>query len=279
MKALGTIGLTALFVVALGVAAIAGPAPVGLGTAQSFAVLAGSTITNTGPTTITGDVGLFPGTSVTGFNTVTLHGTKHITDAVAKKAKSDLVTAYNDAAGRTPVTTVPTELGGRTLKAGVYKTASGTLGLTGTLTLDAQGNPNAVFIFKAASTLITATNSKVAFINGATSCNVIWQIGSSATLGTGTRFKGNILALTSITMNTGATLTGRALARNGAVTLHNNVITRFGCTAPATNSGGTGLPSTGSTFPVGLATLGIGLILLGLLFTLRGDPRRSPKRL
>ena len=167
---------------------------------------------------------------------MTLHGAKHIADAVAKKAKQNLVTAYNDAAGRTPVTTVATELGGTTLKSGVYDTSAGTLGLTGTLTLDGQGHANAVFIFEAASTLITAASSNVALINGAQACNVFWRIGSSATLDTATRFQGNILALTSIALKTGARLHGRALARNGAVTLDTNVITRDDCASATTTS-------------------------------------------
>jgi hypothetical protein len=160
-------------------AALAQEVPVGLGTADSFAVLAGSTITNTGPTTITGDVGLHPGTAVTGFDSVTLDGEQHIDDAVAEQAKVDLVAAYDDAAGRTPVTTVATELGGATLLGGVYDSETGTFGITGTLTLDAEGDPNTVWVFQAASTLITATDSGVDLINGADACNVYWQVGSS----------------------------------------------------------------------------------------------------
>jgi len=225
----------AIGMLAAGPTAYAAQAPVGLGTAGSFAVLAGVIgVTNTGPTTITGDVGIHPGTVATGFNTVTLHGTLHAGDAVALQAKNDLITAYTDAAGRTPFTAVPTELGGTTLKAGVYR--SDTLGLTGTLTLDAEGNPNAVFIFQAASTLITASGSKVDLINGASLCNVYWQVGSSATLAKTTSFQGTILALTSITLETGATLQGRALARNGAVTLDNNVISNAACSAAASPS-------------------------------------------
>ena len=204
---------------------------VGLGTANSFAVLAGAGITNTGPTTITGDVGTFPTPAETGFGSVTLHGTNHAGDAVTQQAKTDLTTAYNDAAGRTPISTVGTELGGQTLTAGVYDSAAGTFGITGTLTLNGQGNRNAVFIFKMASTLITASSSNVSLINGAQSCNVFWQVGSSATLGTSSMFRGNILALTSITATTGATVGGRLLARNGAVTLDTNTITRATCAA------------------------------------------------
>lgn len=220
--------------------------PVGLGTADGFAVLAGTTITNTGPTTITGDVGLHPGTAVTGFDSVTLNGALHVTDAVAEQAKVDLVTAYNDAAGRTPATTVSTELGGQTLTQGIYNSADGTFGITGTLTIDAQGDPNAVFVFQAASTLITASASTVNLINGASACNVFWQVGSSATLGTTSSFRGNILALTSITLNTGATIEGRALARNGAVTLDTNTITGAACitSSPTTTTTVAGTTTT-----------------------------------
>jgi len=204
-------------------------APIGLGTADSFAVLAGTTITNTGPTTITGDVGLHPGNSVTGFDDVTLSGELHLADADAEQAKVDLVTTYNDAAGRGPVTTVATELGGQTLTGGVYDSASGTFGITGALTLDAEDDPDRVWVFQAASTLITASNSSVNLVNGADACNVYWQVGSSATLGTGSEFIGSILALESISLTTEATVEGRVLARNGAVTLDTNTITNGGC--------------------------------------------------
>ena len=202
--------------------------PVNLGTATSFAVLAGSGITNTGPTTITGDVGTFPTPTETGFGSVTIIGTNHIGDAVTQAAKTDLVTAYNDAASRTPATTVSGDIGGQTLTPGVYNSSS-SLGITGTLTLDAQGDPNAVFIFQIGSTLTTASGSSVVLINGAQACNVFWQIGSSATLGTGSTFQGTILALASITATTGVVVTGRLLARNGAVTLDTNTITATIC--------------------------------------------------
>jgi LPXTG-motif cell wall-anchored protein len=216
----------------------AAQSPVGLGTTSNFAVLAGSTVTNTGPTTISGsaggDVGLSPGTSFTGSASVTMSGVQHIADSVAVDAKSALVTAYNDAAGRTPVTSVATELGGTTLTPGVY--GNGTLGLTGTLTLDAQGDPNAVFIFQAASTLITASNSSVNMINGTQACNVYWTVGSSATFGTTTSFVGHVMAMESITANTGATFIGQLLARNAAVTLDTNTITNNNCNAASASA-------------------------------------------
>lgn len=226
MKRIGTIVLAACLAVTLAGTVLAA-ASVNLGAAKSFAVLAGETITNTGATTITGDIGLAPGTAVTGFTDVTLDGTQHLGDAVALDAKSALVTAYNDAAGATPVTKVATELGGTTLKPGVY--GSATLGLTGTLTLDGEG----LYIFQAGSTLITAPDSKVELIGGASACDVYWQVGSSATLDTNTKFKGTIMALTSIALNKGVTIQGRALARNGAVTMINDTIDSSSCAAPS----------------------------------------------
>jgi hypothetical protein len=225
MKRIGTIGLAAFLAVTLAGTVLAA-ASVGLGTAKSFAVLAGTTITNTGSTTITGDVGLHPGDAITGFADVTLDGAQHVGDAVASGAKDALVAAYNDAAGATPVNQVPVELGGTTLTPGVY--ASATLGLTGTLTLDGQG----VYIFQAGSTLITAPGSSVELINGASACDVYWQVGSSATLDTSTSFKGTIMALTSIALKNGVTLEGRALARNGEVTMINDTIDSSSCAAP-----------------------------------------------
>ncbi len=205
---------------------------VNLGTATSFAVLAGTTITNTGSTTITGDIGVSPGSAITGFPPGVITGTSHAADAVALQAQTDLIAAYNDAAARTPATTVPGGLlGGLTLVPGVYNSAS-SLDLTGTLTLDAQGDPNAVFIFQMGSALTTASNSSVVLINGTQTCSVFWQVGSSATLGTGSTFQGTIIALTSITANTGVVVNGRLLARNGAVTLDTNTITVSICSAP-----------------------------------------------
>ncbi|MFY7567698.1 ice-binding family protein [Streptomyces sp. WI04-05B] len=162
--------------------AIATPVP--LGTATSFAVLAGSQVTNTGPSLITGDLGVSPGTAITGFPPGTVIGAQHSADAVALQAKSDLVTGYNNAAGQAPDVTYPTapdpvELGGRTLDPGVYK-APISAGITGTLTLDAHDDPNAVWVFQIGSTLTTASGSNVSLVNGASPCNVYWQIGRSA---------------------------------------------------------------------------------------------------
>jgi hypothetical protein len=233
MKALRIFGLTAFLAVFLTGPALAAQPPVGLGTAGGFAILASQTITNTGATTITGDVGLSPGTSVTGFETVTLHGTQHVADAPALQAQNSLTTAYNDASGRTPVTTIAAQLGGQVLVAGVYASQDGTFLLTGALTLNGEGNPNAVFVFKAASTLTTASGSSVVLSGQAQACNVFWQIGSSATLGTRSALRGTIMAQASITMTTGASLDGRALARTGAVTLDTNVVAPSACTVAA----------------------------------------------
>lgn len=208
-----------------------------LGTAGDFAVLAGSTVTNTGPSVIDGGhVGVSPGSAVTGFppGIVVPPYTIHATDAVALQAQDDLTTAYNQAAAL-PVTQDLTgqDLGGLTLFPGVYFFSSSAQ-LTGTLTLDNLGDPDAEFVFQIASTLTTASNSSVVTINGGdeAGCAVFWQIGSSATLGTGTDFQGHILALTSISLNTGASiLNGSALARNGAVTLDDNQIVN--CVVPA----------------------------------------------
>src|SRR5581483_3117034 len=202
--ATGVAALLVIEVVGSGSATAAQPA-VGLGAATTFAVLAGTTVTNTGPSVVSGDLGLSPGSAVTGFPAGTVvNGTQHVSDPTAVQAKADLVTAYNDAAGRTPATAVGANLAGQTLAPGVYQATAG-LGLTGTVTLDGQGNSASVFIFQAGSTLTTASSSVVQLIGGAQACNVFWQVGSSATLGTGTTFVGTILALTSATVQTGTT--------------------------------------------------------------------------
>jgi hypothetical protein len=221
--------------------------PVGLGTAASFAVLAGSTITNTGASRISGSAGVSPGSAVVGFPPgLVFNGTIHRADAVALRGKSDLTTAYNDAAGRSTTATVPPELGGRTLVPGVY--SGTTLEVTGSLTLNAQGDPNAVFVFKSASTLITASGSRIRLINGASPCNVYFQVGSSTTLGSNSVFVGTVLAQASITATTGASIAGRLLARTGAVTLDRNTITRPGCGTPAASTpSGTTQPGADTT--------------------------------
>lgn len=204
-----------------------------LGTAEAFAVLGASTVTNTGDTVITGDLGLSPGVppdcAITGFPPGVVNGTTHACDAVASAAQDDVTIAYDDLATRTcDVDLSGDDLGGLTLTSGVYCFSSDAQ-LTGILSLDAEGNPDAEFVFQIGSTLTTASDSTVLVINSGLECNVYWQVGSSATLGTNTTFVGNILALASITLNTTADLSGRALARTGAVTLDTNEVSLPRC--------------------------------------------------
>ncbi|MDQ2751023.1 MAG: ice-binding family protein, partial [Actinomycetota bacterium] len=243
---------------------------VGLGTAGSFSVLGGSTVTNTGATVISadagvgGNLGVSPGSAVTGFppGIVDPPGTIHVTDAVAGQAQSDLTIAYNNAAGQSCNDNLTgSDLGGLTLTTGVY-CFSTSAQLTGTLTLNAEGNPDAVFIFQIGSTLTTGSNSTVAMLNGAQACNVFWQIGSSATLGTGTAFSGTVMALTSITAVTGADIEGRLLARNGAVTLDDNTIHTPACApssgvaqAPLFGRAGSGVALAGFLAGAGVLVL------------------------
>ena len=226
----------------------AGEATVNLGSTVNFAVLASSTITNTGSTVISGtaggDVGLYPGTAVIGFPPGTISdGVIHANDTLASTAQTDLVTAYNDAAGRTFTSDLTgQDLGGKTLTSGVYKFDSSAM-LTGTLTLDAEGDPDAAFIFQIGSTLTTASNSIVNLINEAQYCRIFWQVGTSATLGTNSQFIGHIFAMSSITATTGATVQGQLLARNGAVTLDTNIITNGICAAPTSTPAITTTPT------------------------------------
>ncbi len=272
-------------IIALPLSATAAQPTVGLGSASSFAVLAGTGITNTGPTTVSGsaggDMGSHPTGSFTGEADVTTTGTKYLAaETAVEEAKTALVTAYDDAAGRIPATTVSADLGGQTLVPGVYNSAT-SLGLTGALTLDAEGDASAVFIFQAGSTLTTATSSSVVLLNGAQACNVFWQVGSSATFGTSTQFVGHVLALDSISATTGATFNGQLLARNGAVTLDTNTIVNDACAAVVTPEptpdatpeapapapedqtvDGGELPVTGST--EWIAALAIGAVVLAV---------------
>jgi len=202
-----------------------------LGTADEFAVLAGTTVTNEGPTVISGSLGLSPGTAITGFPPGSvIGGTIHAADAVALQTQADTTIAFDALAAEGCDVTfgVPTDLGGMTLSPGAFCFAS-SANITGVLTLDAGGDPEAVFVFKVASTLITASDASVLVTDGGNPCNVFFQVGSSATLGTGTRFAGSILALTSIALQTNASVVGRTLARNGAVTLDSNIVSIASC--------------------------------------------------
>ncbi len=223
-------------------APFAGPAHaeatvVPLGLAKPFSVLAGARVTNTGTTVINRDVGVHPGTAFTGAGTAVVGGETHTGDAVARSAKTALTAAYNNAAGQSPRTAVDGELGGETLPGGVYNRPAA-MALNGILTLDGQNDPDSVWVFQAGTTLITGSASSVVLIRGADPCNVFWQVGSSATLGTGTRFVGTVMANQSIAMQTGARLRGRVLARIGAVTLDTNVITSPLCANNAGDSDG-----------------------------------------
>lgn len=201
-------------------------APVAMAGTANLAVLAGSAVTNTGATNITGDLGLSPGTSVGGFPPGILNGTLRINDAIATQAKLDLTAAYNDAAGRTStdIIILSGNIGGLTLTPGLYKSTSSLAISSGDLTFDAKGNADAVFIIQIASSLTTTSGRKVILSGGASAANIFWQVGTSATFGTTSVFKGTVMAMQSITLNTGATLTGKALARNGGVTMAGNTI-------------------------------------------------------
>lgn len=255
-KSLGLVAIAGVITLAGGVSRASAQTAPSLGSAQSYAVLGGSTVTNTGATTVGGDLGLSPGTAVTGFPPgLVVGGTIHAADAAALAAQNSLTTAYNSVAGQAcTLDLTGQDLGGKTLIPGVY-CFSTSAQLTGTLTLNAQGNAGAVFIFKIGSTLTTASGSSVVMINGGSQCNVFWQVGTSATIGTTTAFAGNILALTSITANTGAAVVGRTLARNGAVTLDTNNITPSTCSA-------TPVPSLPQGFMILLA---LGLAGVGYL--------------
>lgn len=246
-----------------------------LGAATSFGVLAGSAISSVGPTVVTGDLGIQPNnaSSVTGFSFSSppgpgiVNGATHFADAVALQAQTDAGTAYNTLAGLPCTTTIPSDLGGLTLTPGVYCSTS-SMGLTGAVTLNAQGDPAARFVFKVGSTLTTASGASVNVINGAQSCNIFWQVGSSATLGTGTNFLGTLIAFTSITLNTGTQVSGRTIARTGAVTAGSAAV------SVCTLGGGTNPPPSSTATPVPALGVGFGL-LFGLSLVVVAARRRQ----
>ncbi len=221
-----------------------------LGMAQSFVVLGGSTVTNTGSSVVSGNLGVSPGSAVTGFPPgLMIDGTIHAADVNALQAQSDDTAAYNTLAAQPcNFNLTGQDLVGLTLVPGVYCFKSSAQ-LSGALTLDAQGDPNAVFVFRIDSTLTTASNASVRVTNGSNGCNVFWQVGSSATIGTGTTFVGSILALTSITLTTGASLSGRALAQTGAVTMDSNQVSFASCATNAPSDGGASGTPDGDTPP------------------------------
>ncbi len=265
-----------------GTAYAAGPTSVGLGTAAPFAVLAGTAVTSTGASSLTGELGISPASAaaVTGFPPGTVSGAIHAADPVAVQAKVDLATAYTVAAGL-PATATHGTLGGLTLVGGVYNAGGAVMGLTGTVTLDGQNDPSSVWVFQATSALTTDSASRVELINGASACNVFWQVTSSATLGSGSTFAGTIMALTSITMASGVTVNGRAMARNADVTLIADTITNT-CSAasaptpaptPTATASGTAAGTSATPPPTstvrnsssGGSTLPLGMIVIALV--------------
>ncbi len=285
----GLAGVILTFALALLIGPVAAQAaPVDLATVTPFVVLGGTTVTNTGPSVLNGDLGVSPGTELKGFGLpAVVNGATHATNEVAAKAQLDLTTAYDVAAGQ-PVAPADdlsgTDLGNRKLGPGNYRYTSDAI-LTGALTLDAEGDPNAQFVFQIGSALTTESASSVVLVNGASPCNVYWQVGSSADIGTTTTFQGNLMALTSISLKSGAKVIGRMLARSGQVSLINNVFIRPLCAAgsttppPGTSPGGseTGSPSAPGT--TGSATSGTGSTTApGRAAPNRQAPVRRPTR-
>lgn len=259
--------------------AIANAAPVNLATAQPFVVLSGAGVENTGPSVLNGDLGVSPGTSLVGFGApATVNGAVHNNDGVAAQAQADLTTAYNVAAGQaiSPGNELTGQnLGGLTLTPGAYGFSS-SAELTGQLTLDAQGDPNAQFVFVIGTTLVTESASSVILTNGASPCNVYWKVGSSATFGSTTAFEGNVLALESISMNNGVTFLGRALARNGEVTMINDVLTAPQCSTGSGEGAGTGTGGGTTTTPVGATPVGATPVTTTSGTTKKGTTPKKP---
>jgi hypothetical protein len=250
--AAGVLGTAALVACMVALASPASAASyedaVGLGTADPFSVLAGSTVTNTGSTVLSGELGVSPGNAITGFPPGTAAAI-HAGDADAASAQSAVTAAYLDAEGRAPTgTALGSAVAGGTFLAGVYN-ATSSLDVSGAVTLDGEGDPNAVFVFQVGASMTTASSTSIVLTGNTQACNVFWQVAGSATLGSSTTFAGTVLALTSITLDTGTTVAGRALARNGAVTLDDNVFTDPSCVSTPTTTTVTATPATagGST--------------------------------
>ncbi len=283
MNKLSKVSLVAILAVVFtlclgGSVSAASPARVYLDAADSFAVLSGESVTNTGNSVINGNLGVYAGSSVTGFPPGVLNGTQHVNDTAAISAKDALTAAYLNAANRPAdldLGVTDNQLGGKTLPPGVYTFGNAaTANLIGTLTLDGTGYADPIWIFQATSDLVTQSGttprSIVSLIN-ATPCDVFWQVTSTATLKTDTQFKGNIMALTSINLNTRATLDGSALARNGAVTLDTNTITKGPCPlSPTTVPYTGGVASNGKSSPWNIAVLAVvilaGISIISILF-------------
>jgi hypothetical protein len=278
------VGALVVGIVAIGTVSFAAPAgaaayedSVGLGTAGAYSVLAGSTVTNTGSSVLGGSVGVSPGSAITGFPPGIVGGASNAGNAAAAGAQSDATAAYLVAAGRTPTgSSLGSALVGGTLQPGVYNAASA-LGVSGAVTLDGQGDPNSVFIFQVGAALTTATSTSIVLIGAAQVCNVFWQVGTSATLGVTNTFVGTIMAAASVTVNSGTTVAGRALAQIGAVTLDSDTFTSAACvstpttTALTTTSAATGgtatltatVAATGANAPTGTVTFTSNGVTLG----------------
>ena len=250
-------GIAVLFVAApVSVAAVTPTVP--LGTAGGYSVIAAETVTNTGNSTLAASLGLWPGSSVTGFppGQVLAPGTIEATTSAAQQAQADASTAYDNAAGRLVDVTTTADLANLQLTPGVYSGPSkSALLLSGPLVLDAQGDKSAVFVFQTDSTLITSSGSTVSLINGAQECNVFWQVGSSATLGSGSIFAGTILARASVTVNDGVTVHGRAFALTAAVTLQNDTFTQPTCDVATGPTGPTSPTDTTMPAPIDERTI------------------------
>jgi hypothetical protein len=233
ITAVAAVGLSAIgLTLSLAGGSQAAELPINMGDAHSFAVLAGAGVTNTDTSTVTGDIGSYPTATFVGLAKITEVGWFHGGDSKTRLAKTDMLSAYNAAAADPSTKTISTDLGGTTLAAGTYKSAS-SLGLNGTLTLDGRGSGYSVFIFQAGSTLSTAAASHIVLINGAQACNIFWQVGSSATLGANSTFSGTVLAKQDVTLATGVTVDGRVQTSAGAISLTRDTITKPNCD-PAT---------------------------------------------